>query len=143
MSAFERAYARIVAAIDPVAGEQAQPPLERFSTVLGDYLGALASDPVAARVFLIEVYAAGPRALKRRLGLQRELVDAAAARLGASDQQQRFAVEALLAAIVSMVTARVAVGDAGGLRDLHEPLVTLAGRLIGVPAARSAAPRAR
>jgi AcrR family transcriptional regulator len=131
MSAFDQAYRHLLAAIVPDADEGGRPPMERFSRVLGDYLSALASDPNAARVFLIEVYAAGPQALKRRLALQRELVDAVAARLGASDEEERFAAEALVAAIISMVTARLAVGDAAGLRGLHEPIVKLAGRLIG------------
>jgi AcrR family transcriptional regulator len=131
MSAFDQAYGHILAATVPAADEGPRPPIDRFSSVLGDYLDALAADPATARVFLIEVYAAGPRALERRLVLQRSLVDAVAARLGDSDEEERFAVEALLAAIVSMVTARLAVGDVAGLRGLHEPLVTLAGTLVG------------
>jgi AcrR family transcriptional regulator len=135
MSAFDQAYGHILTAIAPVADADGRPPIERFSSVLGEYLDALASDPNAARVFLVEVYAAGPQALKRRLALQRELVDAIASRLGASDEEEHFAVEALVAAIVSMVTARLAVGDAAGLRDLQQPIVTLAERLIVVQAA--------
>jgi AcrR family transcriptional regulator len=130
MSAFDEAYGHILTGVAPAAGEADGSPLERFSTVLGHYLDALASDPSAARVFLVEVYAAGPRALERRLALQRGLVDAMAARLGASGTQERFAVEALVAAIVAMVTARLALGDVAGLRELHQPLVAFAERLF-------------
>lgn len=131
MSAFDEAYGHILAATVPVDDDGSLPPIDRFSKVLGDYLDALAADPTTARVFLIEVYAAGPRALERRLALQRGLVDAVAAAIGASGDEEHFAVEALLAAIVSMVTARLAVGDIAGLRELHEPIVTLARTLVG------------
>jgi AcrR family transcriptional regulator len=129
MSAFEQAYGHIVEAISSVPRIADQSGIERLARVLEDYLRALASDPVAARVFLIEVYAAGPSALERRLELQRGLVDALAGFLGAEGVEDRFAVEALVAAIVSMVTARLAAGDVDGVRNLHGPIVALAKRL--------------
>jgi len=124
MSAFELAYAVMLQAT-AASGDEAQ-PIDRFSRVLEDYLRALASDPAAARVFLVEVYAAGPSALERRHELQGRLVDSIAALTGTED---RFAIEALLAGLVQMVTARVAIGDAEGLLQLHEPTVELARRL--------------
>lgn len=124
MSAFELAYAVMLQAT-AASGDEAQ-PIDRFSRVLEDYLRALASDPAAARVFLVEVYAAGPSALERRHELQGRLVDSIAALTGTED---RFAIEALLAGLVQMVTARVAIGDAEGLPQLHEPTVELARRL--------------
>jgi AcrR family transcriptional regulator len=127
ISAFELAYGYILAAIEPRTDEGA--PIDRFSRVLDDYLRALASDPAAARVFLVEVYAAGPSALERRHELQRRLVESVAALTGASGEEDRFAVEALLAGLVQMVTSHLAVGDAEGLRKLHEPTVELARRL--------------
>jgi AcrR family transcriptional regulator len=127
MSAFEAAYGHILDAHPPSAGEGE--PLERFTRVLDDYLGALAADPAAARVFLVEVYAAGPSALARRHELQQGLVESVAALTGASSSEDRFAIEALLAALVQMVTTRLAVGDVQGLRKLHGPTVELAGRL--------------
>jgi AcrR family transcriptional regulator len=114
MSAFEEAYERLVAA----AAQDAP-----FEQLLAGYLDGLAADPAYARVFLIEVHAAGPAALRRRSELQEGLVDALAGRLGIED---RFAIEALLAAITALVTARLAAGDVEGLRALHEPLVALA-----------------
>jgi AcrR family transcriptional regulator len=132
MSAFEQAYGHLLDASTPAADDGAS--IERFSRVLEDYLGALASDPAAARVFLVEVYAAGPSALARRQELQQGLVESIAALTGASSEKDRFAVEALLAALVQMVTARLAVGDVDGLRKLHRPIVELARRLqLGSP----------
>ena len=131
MHAFEQAYAHILDAMSgtPALTARGGAGAERLSGVLQDYLGALAADPASARVFLIEVYAAGPEALGRRLELQRGLVEVLADLLGASGAEERFAVEALVAAIVSMVTARLAAGDVDGVRDLHAPVVALVRRL--------------
>lgn len=128
MSAFELGYAAILHATAQSSDEAE--PVDRFSQVLEDYLRALASDPAAARVFLVEVYAAGPSALERRHELQGQLVESIAELTGASSEEERFAVEAILAGLVQMVTARVAVGDAEGLRELHGPTVELARRLV-------------
>jgi AcrR family transcriptional regulator len=127
MSAFEQAYAHILDAVRPSATHEARSS-ERFSRVFRDYLEALAAEPAIARVFLIEVYAAGPEAIGRRLELQSGLARALA-ELADDSEEDRFGVEALLAAIVGLVTARLAVGDIDALRDLHPPVVALAGRL--------------
>ncbi|HEY1359662.1 MAG TPA: TetR/AcrR family transcriptional regulator [Thermoleophilaceae bacterium] len=126
MSAFEEAYGHLLDAATPSGGGA---PIDRFSQLLRDYLGALAADPAAARVFLVEVYAAEPSALARRQELQQGLVQSVAVLTGATRKQDRFAIDALLAALVQMVTARVAVGDVDGLRKLHTPMVALARRL--------------
>lgn len=133
MSAFEQAYAHILDAVSSApkgaqlaAGEEA--PIERFSRIFRDYLEALASDPAAARVFLVEVYAAGPAAIERRLELQAGLAQSLGT-LVATSEEDRFAIEALVAAVVQLVTARLAVGDIEGLRQLHSPVVSLARRL--------------
>ena len=127
MSAFEEAYGHILDAMGPPAADGS--PLERFSRLLENYLAALAADPAAARVFLVEVYAAGPSALVRRRELQRGLVDSIVRLIGASSEADRFAAEILLAGLVQMVTTRLAVGDGKGLAALHSPTVDLARRL--------------
>jgi AcrR family transcriptional regulator len=121
LSAFEQAYAHILDAVAPSAtnADAGVAPIERFSRVFADYLEALALEPEIA---------AGPEAIRRRLELQAGLASALGAVVGGPDDD-RFAIEALLAAIVQLVTARLAVGDVDGLRDLHEPVVALAGRL--------------
>jgi AcrR family transcriptional regulator len=131
MSAFEQAYAHILDAVSAPARDAAsgsESRRELLDRLLGDYLEALASAPEAARVFLIEVYAAGPSAIRRRLELQARLGRALAAVVDGTDED-RFAAEALVAAMVQMVTAHLAVGDVDGLRELREPVVSLADRL--------------
>jgi AcrR family transcriptional regulator len=129
MSAFENAYAAIGAAMAASAsGSSREKTGGPIAGVLEDYLGAIAADPVTARVFLIEVYAAGPAAIERRAALQQQLIDLLAAGMRADDRD-RFAVEAGIAAIASMVTARLAVGDVDGIRALRDPILELFDRL--------------
>jgi AcrR family transcriptional regulator len=131
MSAFEEAYALLVSAtVRAPAGESVADPLERFELTLAAYLDALADNPSDARVFLIEVHAAGERALRRRAELQHGLALAVAHALGAQDDERRFAIEALLAAITALVTARLAVGDTEGLRALRAPLARFAAKAL-------------
>ena len=125
MSVFETANERLVAAAvdpDPSAGRT---PLEWYGRALSGYLEALASDPAYARVFLIEVHAAGPAAVQRRFELQRRFAKALAAAFGATSDDDLFAIEAIVAAIGALVTARLAADDIDGLRALHDPLMRL------------------
>ena len=109
------------------ADADVQGKLER---VLGRYLATLALEPAIARTFLVEVYAAGPQALERRVEVQQRFVDLVAAIAGASDERQRFACEALVAAVSALVTQRVCAGRGADLEELHEPLRDLSGDLL-------------
>lgn len=124
---------------DALAAEPDAPPLERLDRTLRAYLDAMASEPHFSRAFLIEVYAAGDRAIERRNATQRTFVEAMAQTLGATRAADRFACEALVAAISQLVTARVAEGKAGELRTLRRPLVELVRRTGLVEAAEAAA----
>jgi AcrR family transcriptional regulator len=107
------------------------PPLARFDRALAAYLDALASQMPFARLFLVEVYAAGPAAFDRRTAVQQRFADELAALFGADDEAGRFACEALVAAISSLVTGPIIRGDADALRALHGPLVGLVGDALG------------
>jgi AcrR family transcriptional regulator len=74
------------------------------------YLETLAAEPAFARTFLIEIGAAGPRALERR----RAVHDAFAALIG--EQPQALAC---VGAINEVVIREVAEGRTAGLADLH------------------------
>jgi AcrR family transcriptional regulator len=104
-------------------------PIERFERGLKTLLDAIADHPEQSRLFMIEVYAAGPQALERRAELQKQwagLLDRAFGRRTAAD---RFANEAIVAATSSMITTRLAAGDIKGIRALRRPIVELARRL--------------
>lgn len=104
---------------------------ERFRTLLESYLNTLADDADRARVFLVEVYAAGTEAIIARSGIQDLFVEAILAEAGPSD---RFACESLVAAIAGRVTMMLATDDADGIRELAAPYVELATKLGIVPA---------
>jgi AcrR family transcriptional regulator len=128
MDAFGAAVEAVLGAVRAAPGSGGT-ALERFELGLQAYLDALAGDPAFARVLLIEVYAAGPAALQRRVVLQRGFVDAIDETFGRRTAADRFANEALVATISAMVTARLAAGDIDGLRALHRPLTQFARRL--------------
>jgi len=117
----------------PVHGDRGQSAGDRLALLIRSYLGALRSHPDVARAFLVEIYAAGPRALERRQRLHQRFVDLAAEAIGAdrTSEEGAFAVEAAVGAVTYLVTAKVALGRYDELDDLQEQLVTLAYRLVG------------
>lgn len=134
MQAHERGVEMLIAGITHALGEaeagSGPDPTARVERALGAYLGALAAEPAFARLFLLEVYAAGPAALERRAHYQRRFTELVNEMFGARTAQQRFAGEALVAATSSMVTTRLAAGDIDGLLALRAPLAELATRVL-------------
>jgi AcrR family transcriptional regulator len=132
MAAYDEAVAIVLAGMGAsVAGDgEALGRLERLDQALGSYLETIAGEPAFARVFLLEVYAAGPAALERRAEAQQRFVAMLTALLGVSAPDDRFLVEALVAATSSLVTSRLAANDLDGLRGLREPLVGLTNKLL-------------
>lgn len=100
-------------------------PGDAIDRMLGSYLRGLAAAPAFARVLLIESYAAGPAALEQRIATQRGFAQTLGVVLGASTDDDRFACEAMVGAVVSLVTSRLATGDVEGVLALHEPLAAL------------------
>ena len=84
------------------------------------YLETLAAEPAFARTFLIEIGAAGPRAIARR----REVHDAFAAMI--SDKPEALAI---VGALNEVVTREVAAGRTADLPALEQFLTTVVGRL--------------
>lgn len=135
--AFHAAAALLLGTLDTSAPGSGT-PIERFERLLGVYLETLAQEPALARVFLIEVYAAGPKAMRSRERVQRRFVDEVASILGVSNgagsiDEGMFACETLVAAIGSMVTARLAAEDLDGLIALREPITRLVRTAVEVP----------
>jgi AcrR family transcriptional regulator len=110
-------------------------PLERLSQILDVYLTALRVAPALARVFLVEVYAAGPTAIEQRRASLEQFVDIVAEThrgetgvLG-TKPSQRFAAQAFVGAVSSLVTNAVGVGETDDLPSLKEPLMKLAAQI--------------
>ncbi|WP_433626242.1 TetR/AcrR family transcriptional regulator [Nocardia sp. CA-120079] len=132
-AAYERAVELLIANIanamsgDPRdAADPADP--DRMGRILEAYFDGLIAEPAYARLYLVEVYAVGSKAVARRAQLQESFVAMIADVLDARTDQQRFACQTLAAAVSAMVTARVAVDDLPGLRALREPLLDLVRR---------------
>jgi AcrR family transcriptional regulator len=122
MHAFDVAGDLLVAQLGPSSAPTGDPP-DRFERVIGAYLDTLAAEPAFARLFLVEVHAAGPAAMARRAVLQLRLVDALAALLGTQSDSGRFACQVIVSAVSAMVTLPLVDGDLEALRALGPPLV--------------------
>ncbi|HMG41185.1 MAG TPA: TetR/AcrR family transcriptional regulator [Acidimicrobiales bacterium] len=125
MQAFDAAGELLLHRIEEAAVEAEGTPLERFEHAFGTYLDILAEQPALARVFLVEVYAAGPEALARRAALQERIVDRLALLLDARHEGDRFACQVLVAAVGSLVTTPLLTDDTAALRALRTKVVGL------------------
>ncbi|WP_433681751.1 TetR/AcrR family transcriptional regulator [Nocardia sp. CA-119907] len=134
-AAYERAVELLIANIaDAIGGPEADAETadpadpDRLGRIMQAYFDGLIAEPAYARLYLVEVYAVGSKAVARRAQLQESFVAMIADVLGARTEQQRFACQTLAAAVSAMVTARIAVDDLAGLRALREPLLDLVRR---------------
>jgi AcrR family transcriptional regulator len=105
-------------------------PLDRAESAIDRYLDAIVNNLPFARLYIVETHAAGPVALRRRAELQSQVVDQIAHLVGAKDAEARFACEAYVAAVSSLVTLPVATGDVPAIRALRGPFVALMRRLL-------------
>jgi AcrR family transcriptional regulator len=105
-------------------------PSRSLRQAISDYLKALAGAPAAARTCMVEVYAVGPEAVRRRIAHQQVFVDAyeamhrELARRGEPVRPlTRFDFEAIVTTVSATVTNEVAIGNTAGLEALTDPLV--------------------
>jgi AcrR family transcriptional regulator len=109
-------------------------PLAQVDWVLGLYLEMLASQPAFAKAFLVEVYAAGPEAIRQRQASLEGFIDVIAFVLRDTELkgnvEKRVVIRTLVHAISSMVTQMVGVGEAERLPELRKPVMELAASLI-------------
>lgn len=120
-------------------------PMIKLDRVLTSYLAVLQNARAHARVFLVEVYAAGPEVVRQRQASLEGFADVVAEThrgckgLLGTDPEQRFAVMSVVSAVSAMVTNAVAIGDFDALAGLREPLLELAGKLSTLEADGGAA----
>lgn len=120
----------LVAELRGTSGRGEHSPLERAERGIDRYLEAIVQNLPFARLYIVEVHAAGPVALQRRAELQAQLVQQLARSVGAKTAEARFACEAYVAAISALVTLPVATGDVEAIRALRDPFVGLMRRLL-------------
>jgi len=124
MAAFDAASDKLLGHLAEVAGtDPDRDPLAAFAHVVTAYLDALADEPAYARLFLVEVYAAGPKAMRRRAERQRLFVDRLAELLGADGDAGRFACQTIVAATSTQVLMPLVDQDPEALRALGPPLI--------------------
>lgn len=133
-----RSVARIMEAeLTHLREDTRSTPLEKLDRVMRLYVATLASTPTLARVFLVEVYAAGPEAIAQKAASLDRFVDIVAAThdgetgLLGTHKSQRFAAEMLVGAVSSAVTNIVGAGEFDRLAELEQNLGALARRLLG------------
>ena len=105
---------------------------DRFAAMLETYLGLLAAEPAMARTFLVEVYAAGPAAVQRRVDVHRRFTDLTVGVLAGGRRRSRAdvaAVATLVDAVTFAVTLHVAAGEFDALPGLRPDLLAAADRL--------------
>lgn len=110
-------------------------PLERAERGIARYLDTVVEHPAFARLFVVEAHAAGPDAVRRRADWQARLADGLADLFGTRDEAARFALQAYVGAVASLVTVPLVSGDVAAVSALRGPLVTLLRSLVeGRPA---------
>jgi AcrR family transcriptional regulator len=130
LAAYELSVDAVLGAMTQADPGGEQEPLERYDRMMRGYLELMAHPDGYARVFLVDVYAAGERALRRRREVMDRFAEVVAELVGARSAADRFACEALVAAVSSMVTVRVAAGDLDGIPKLRRPIMDVARRLL-------------
>lgn len=113
-------------------------PVERINSLIGSYLDLLAQSPDLAKVFLVEVYATGPAVIAQRRATVDSFIDLIVSLLGdtppgSTRDERRFAVRALVAALVGLATEAAAAGDITRIGELRQPFETLVAGLLDGP----------
>ncbi|WP_344967787.1 TetR/AcrR family transcriptional regulator [Streptosporangium fragile] len=125
MAAFDHAcellFKRVMGAIE-TSGTGGD-PMEGYERAVTVYLEALEAEWPYTRVYLVEVYAAGPEAVARRRELNAFMASFYADALGITDDQGLLTCRMLVAATSALVTIPVAENDRAGLRAVAPQLI--------------------
>jgi AcrR family transcriptional regulator len=130
VAALEEAIGRLAGSLATVLEQSTGAPLDRYDALLRSYLDTVSAQPATARLFLIQTYAAGPDAMRRRLELQQQFVEAIVRIFGVRSAHGRFHAESLVATTISAVTARFVTDDVAELASLRPKLLALAATLF-------------
>src|SRR5690625_274855 len=107
--------------------------MQKVDTLTQIYLHVLHANLATAKTFLVEIYAVGPRAVEHRLRFMARFVDLVIESIldgRPLSTVHRFAIEALMHSMSSMVTLAIGSGNEDALLNVREPFVTLVGELL-------------
>jgi AcrR family transcriptional regulator len=125
LAAYDAAVHQIVTHVRRAYLEQAT-ALERLRAGIGAYLQFLVSEPEIARMGVVEVLAAGPRALARRndaLRLFAEIIEDNIRQLVPSCRRPELTAETVVGGIYEVVFNRILAGRTGELSSLADDLL--------------------
>lgn len=134
LAAYQVAVDFLVTEMITGAGEESATGLAGLEQLLSAYLSTLQSYPGLARMFLVEVYVAGPRAVQVRLDGMNSFVDLIVSIHqgdGPPQPDVRAMAEVVVASVSSMATNFVAVGAIDELVSIRESVLFVAKRLLG------------
>lgn len=122
----------------PASASSEKQVLARLERLFSAYLASLTEQPQIARTFLVEVFAAGPEAIRSRheyLDRFIQIVLSTLAPLPAGSPPEagaarEFAVRALVHSVSSMVTLYIGSQRTGELESIKQPLLNLAEQLL-------------
>ena len=135
LAAFDRSADRFALLIERSLGSSRDPALVRLDRIVEAYLGALTDNPTMARVFMIEIYAAGYPAVSRRLARAETfatiLADAVTiGRRWRGGLDPLFVARSVTGAISGLVTELINAGDIEALPELRPRIVALVAALM-------------
>ncbi|MBW8485677.1 TetR/AcrR family transcriptional regulator [Actinomadura sp. PM05-2] len=131
LATYDRAAERLVARVFEALGpgglddgpDDPSPPLKRYERGFNAYLEALRAEWSYTRLFLVEVFAAGPAAVARRVEGQDFLVQTHADVLGAATPEALLACRMVVAAGASLVSNAAAADRPDRLADIGREIV--------------------
>lgn len=104
-----------------VAAERESGWRSKLRAGLGAALDELEADPAIGRALIVEVHAAGPKALKIRADAMKgitDFIDSARHASTGTETPPPIAAEGIVAGMHAVVHAKLATGDDGGFREL-------------------------
>ena len=120
LAALDLGIARMDALVR-AAAEEEESWRGKLRAGLAALLEALEADPGLGRALVVEVHAAGPKALKRRSKAMKrvtDFIDSARDDVGDGEAPPPIAAEGIVAGMHSLVHARLAAGEVDGFRAL-------------------------
>jgi len=125
LAAYDEAMQRVLRVVTD-AYLDGDVPERRIEAALEAFLEFLASEPELARMCIVEVFAAGPRARERRAAIMErlaQLVQHALGELRGDDKLDQLSAQALVGAVHELVYLPVDRRDSAALRGMASEIV--------------------